>query len=346
MLALLLLVTFAPTAFADEAARVLAPYERTEWADFLKDLRLDPGKAYVLIVQVPSAYPIDLRTPETARRSLLRNVRDPSARIKAKTLIGHTMVGWQCSTGKGLISKSGEKDGQAMRMALSGWGLTPLLSTYLDGHLVTLDDFPWRHADRIRRGKASILAAQISERSCQALRRYLVRYITNPLEPAKRFSWLLDVDGFEGDGCASFALTAASKTGLFAGILERFNRRISVYDGLIGWKTKAPNETVPFVKAANVNGIRIIRFSRLVDGPWDSGNLFATFDVVDPELIFAGIMELRRLAGERGGALQDRALSADDPAVRRLNHAIAGWAKRHYRHFRFVEGIGALVLER
>lgn len=347
-LAAFLIPFLAPPAHADRAARLLAPFERPDWPSFLGGLSLDPGRAYVVLVQIPSQYPIDLSSPEAARVSLLKNTLTPFARIRAKTLIGHTMVGWQCATGRGLISKTGEESGQAMRMALSGWGLTPLLSTYLDGRLITLDRLSWRHKAQVLRGRANVLAAEIGERSCQAMRRFLVDYLTDPAQPSRRFGLLLDADGFEGDGCASFALAVASRSGLFRGILHRFHRRIEIHEGMLGRRARAPDAVVPYPGAPDGKRARIVGFAQLRDGPWDDGRLRATFDVVDPELIYSAIVALRRMAGETDGFRGKRALPLSDPDVRRVGAATTDWARRHFRTARFVDprGISALVLER
>jgi hypothetical protein len=327
---------------------VLAPFERSEWPAFLERLKLPEHKAYAVLIHLPSAYPILLADANATRDSLVRNVLRPRSHAIAKAMIGHAMVGWQCSTGKGLISKTGQKNGQAMKMVLAGWGITPLLSIFNDGRLVALDQNPDGYKAQIYQGRASILAVEISEHSCQAMRQRLVNYISHPGKPARRYGLLLDSDGFEGDGCMSFALHVLAKAGLFSGIGGAFDRTIRIYDGMLGRRTRAPEDVEPYVRAASEQDERRVAWLRLRFGSWKAGRLREEIKVKDPELVYAAIASLRRLAGERAGRHQRRALSSDDPSVRRAVASTRAWAKRRFRVMRFIDPDEsfALVLER
>ena len=350
--ALLVLVALAAFSCAPSMASasesVLAPFERKEWPSFLERLRLPPRKAYAVLIQLPSAHPILLADADATRSSLVRNALRPLHRAVAKAMIGHAMVGWQCATGRGLVSKTGQKSGQVMQMMLAGWGITPLLSVFTDGRLVSLDQNPKGYMAQIAEGRASILAVEISERSCQAMRHLLIRYITHPGKPARRYGLLLDSNGFEGDGCMSFALHVLASTGLFSETDRPFERSIRIYDGMLGRRINAPDGVQPYVKAARQEDERLVPWLRLRFGSWKAGSLHEEVKVIDPELVFAAVAALRRTAGEKAGRQQRRALSSDDPEVAHAVRFTRAWVKKRYRVVRFIEPEApfALVLER
>jgi hypothetical protein len=335
-------------SIARSSESLLAPFERREWPAFLKRLQLPEHKAYAVLIHLPSAYPIFLADANATRDSLVRNVLRPRSHAMAKAMIGHAMVGWQCSTGKGLISKTGQKNGQALKMVLAGWGITPLLSVFNDGRLVSLEQNPAGYKAQISQGRASILAVEISERSCQAMRHLLVQYISHPEKPARRYGLLLDSDGFEGDGCMSFALHVLAEAGVFSPIDGAFDRTIRIYDSMLGRRSKAPADVDPYVMAANKKDERRVAWLQLRFGSWKAGSLHDEIKVKDPELVYAAVAALRRMAGERAGRHQRRALSSDDPLVRRAAASTRAWAKKRFRVMRFVapDDAFALVLER
>jgi hypothetical protein len=350
MLAVLALVcTSVLSARADAFESVLAPYENAEWPHYLDGLSLPAGKAYVVLILLPSAYPIDFSDAEAARRSLMRNVRAPMSAAAAKTLIGHSMVAWQCAGRRGLISKTGESKGQATRMILSGgWGITPFLSVFDDGVLLTLDDVPGRYERLIADGRATILAVQVNEASCRSMRKYLARYIAHPRRPESRFGLLLDSGRFEGDGCASFALNVIGEAGLFSGIDRRFRRRLEIYDGALGRRTLIPEGVEPFVSARNGEEEKIVSYSAFRSGPWTGGKLHGVVEFIDPELLYSALVALRMRAGEAAASYRARrALSAGDPVVMRVRTDAVNWAERRFATMRFAGAKrSALVLER
>lgn len=69
--------------------------------------------------------------------------------------------------------------------------------------------------------------------------------------------------------------------------------------------------------------------------------------IVDPELIFAMLVEMRVAAGESGGWRAARRLSAEDPGVAAaIAEARAVMARYPKRRFLAPDGYSVLVLER
>ncbi len=310
-------------------------------------IELDPDRAYALLIMLPSAYPIDFRDAEAARISLMRNVRAPLATLTAKTLTGHSMVAWQCAGKRGLISQTGESTGQATRMILhGGWGITPFLSVFHDGKLVRMKDVPGRYRSLIAAGSVSILAIEVSKASCLSMRRYVARFVTHPSNPKSRFGLLLDPERFEGGGCASFALSALRRAGLFAGHERRFRRKVRIYEGPLGRRVDVPEGVDPFVTARRRSHENVVSFYALRAGPWDSGKLNRIVEFVDPELLYAALGAIRERAGEAFAHRGRAALSVTDPVVRRVRSMATRWAVSHYRLARFTGARkSTLVLE-
>lgn len=324
----------------------LAPFERDAWPAFLSRLDLPAERDYALLIILPSAYPIDLTDADTARRSLFLAAGFPSSVAVSKAPIGHAMVGWQCGGRRGLVSKTGETDGQGTRMMLfGGWGITPLLSTFTDGSLMAIDDIPRRYRRQIAAGRANMLAVQVSRAECMRLRRHVADYIADPTRPAGRFS-LLDRAGTNADGCTSFAVNALGRAGIFRGV--DFRRRLTVYDGMIGRRAEAPRGVEPYAHASRPEREKIVDFPTLRAGPWTEGKVETVIEIVDPELVYAAAVALRRQAGAPPSWRESRALPAGDPAVRRVADATRRWAAAAASRARILDpaGLSMLVLER
>lgn len=328
---------------------VLAPYEAAPAPRFLARLGLAQDRHYVVLAQVPTADPIDLSGPEAARRSLGRAVIDPFGRLRSQAKIGHLMIGWHCAGVSGVASKSGDTAGTGVRMALSGWGLTPFLSSFSDGFLVGADEIPAGYATQLRTGRGSVLAFEVSAEDCADLRHALVDYIRHPDQPAGNYGMLLDTPGFQGDGCLTFAIWLAGRAGLSREVRDALTRSIEVPAAVIGWRAEAPEGVRPYRPPgwSPDDPERRVSLARLRFGDWQAEGIADRVEIIDGELLFAAVANLRSLGGLRADWRTRRALPADDPAVRRAQTAMDRWA-RSFPVWRLADAgaVSALVLER
>ncbi|PQO24935.1 hypothetical protein C2I36_00150 [Rhodobacteraceae bacterium WD3A24] len=341
---------FAPAGDAVAALdAVLAPYEAAPAPRFLARLDLAQDRHYVVLAQVPTADPIDLSGPEAARRSLGRAVIDPFGRLRSQAKIGHLMIGWHCAGVSGIVSKSGDRVGTGVRMALSGWGLTPFLSSFSDGFLVGADEIPAGYATQLRTGRGSVLAFEVSAQDCTDLRLALVDYIRHPDQPAGNYGMLLDTPGFQGDGCLTFALWLAGRAGLPREVRDALTRSVEVPAEVIGWRAEVPEGVRPYRPPGWSPDApeRRVSLARLRFGDWQAEGIADRVEIIDGELLFAAVTHLRSLGGLRADWRTRRALGADDPAVRRAQTAMERWA-RSFPVWRLADAgaVSALVLER
>ena len=168
----------------DGLAKTLTPLESQPWPRFLTGLHLPAGRAYGIIIQEPPLHAIDFSTAETAVGSLSANARSLLTLLTGKAPIGHAMIAWQCATGRGFASVTGDVDDQASTMVLrDGWGVTPMLSVFEDGRLDGLEGFRAGPAARMAGGRRNVVAVEVTERGCQRLRRFVALYIMHPRSP-------------------------------------------------------------------------------------------------------------------------------------------------------------------
>jgi hypothetical protein len=323
----------------------LRPLETDGWPSFLTRLGLSENHAYAVLLQAPPRHPIDFRTPQSAVRSLNENMGDLLSLLSAKTQIGHVMVAWQCATGRGFASVTGDTGNRATSMVMfDGWGVTPMLSVYTDGRVDGASRVPVGIAAAIAGGKGNVLAVEISEEGCQQLRSFVALYLSDPGHPSRRYGLLLRPDKFEGAGCMSFALEVARRAGVFGGERSVFRRTLDVPLSIVGRRRSVPDGVEAFVQATSDDDQRFVSAHRLVNGPWDGDDGYVSVTLEDPELFFAAVTSLR------GDPHEDwrrrRALPESDPAVARAVRHIERWAKVFARR-RIADpgGMSALVLE-
>jgi hypothetical protein len=92
---------------------------------------------------------------------------------------------------------------------------------------------------------------------------------------------------------------------------------------------------------------KVVPFASLYLRSWKSGEPVETVEIVDPELIFAMLVEMRIAAGERDGWRAKRRLTDTDPAVAAaIAKARAVVARYPVRRFLSPDGFSPLVLER
>lgn len=335
-----MVVVFASAARAASREAVLSPFEKG-WPQALKTLELDEARNYVVLVQVPPGAPLDVRTSDTVRQTLGR-------RVFHGNRIGHVAMAWQCDGRKGMAGQTGENSKQALIMALTGWGMTPLLSTFTDGHMQMRDAIKAKHARILKKGHGNVLALEVSRQTCNRMKDYLVRYVSHSNEPWRNFGPLLDPTKFEGGGCVSFAMAMGEHGGIFTGLKPVFTRTTKIFDGILGRKSRAPKNTEPYTGLATSRGEVVhIPFNRMLRTPHFDRPVIDEIRFIDPELVFAAIAGVRSVAGANNEWHAGRLLKTDDGTVRRAYLAGRKWAER-YKSFEIIdpEGLSAVVINR
>lgn len=335
-----MVVVFVVAAHAASREAILMPFEKG-WPPALETLELDETRNYVVLVQVPPGTPLDVRSSETVRQTL-------GKRVFRGNRIGHVAVAWQCHGRRGMAGQTGESSRQALVMALTGWGMTPLLSTYTDGHMQMQDALRQKHARILRKGHGNVLALEVSQADCARLRNFLYRYVIHPDEPWRKFGLMYDPSKFEGGGCVTFGLALAEHGGLFRGLRRAFTRTTKVYDGVLGRRRKAPKDTVPYTGfAASKDEDVVIPFNHLLRTPQTGRPVIETIEMIDPELIFAAFTGVRAAAGANNQWHAERLLKTEDGTVQRAYAAGRLWAKQ-FGTLEIVdpEGLSAVVINR
>lgn len=335
-----MVVVFASVARAAGLETTLAPYEQG-WPEALKTLTLDESRDYVVLVQVPPGAPLDVRSSETVRQTL-------GKRVFRGNKIGHVAVAWQCHGRRGMAGQTGESSRQALFMALTGWGMTPLLTTYTDGRMQMRDAMRRKHARILQRGNGNVIALEISSAACDRMRDFLHRYVTHPNEPWRKFGLLYDPWKFEGGGCVTFGLAVAEQAGLFKGMRRVFTRTTTIYDGVLGRRTKAPQNSVPYTGiAASKDEEVVVPFNHMLRTPQTGRAVIETIKLIDPELIFAAFAGVRDAAGANNDWHTARLLKTGDGTVERAYAAGRKWAQQ-FGTLEVVdpEGLSAIVINR
>lgn len=342
------LMAASPIPASASVGRALAPYERDGWPAALAAIELPRGRNYVVVLQVPTVRPFDMRDTDRIRDTLLANMIDAPGWLDDKRLLGHSVVAWQCRSGRGVAAMTGESDGQGLMMAVGGgWGATPLVSAYLDGKVLRDGASFDRYTKAMARGEGAIVAFEVAERDCQAMRTFLARFLTHPDRPSRRYGLLLDPMRYEGGGCTSFALALIAHSRIWSGGERATYRRIDLHDGVLGRRTAVPPGVIPYRAAQSAGEEKVVPFGALYLRSWRSGAFVETIRIVDPELIFAMLVEMRIAAGEADGWRARRRLSDEDPAVAAaIAEARTVAARYPKRRFLTPDGYSVLVLER
>ncbi|MBI1385584.1 MAG: hypothetical protein GC150_11800 [Rhizobiales bacterium] len=296
---------------------VVARFEVAAGTSRLSDLRLKDGRDYFVLIQRMPPLRLDLSSLEAARRTF--NETDA-----LKGNLGHAMVGWRCGGRDGLVSQYGETQLQGARMLLSGWGLTTLLSTFTDGYLRGFDYLESIIARKGFEVKAQVLAIEIGPGECAALQAALERYMTDPRQPARRFSMILSPLGFEGGGCLTFAVALGHWSGVLAGLWSALERELPIHAGPFGNPGAPPDLVEPFAPATAL-APQFVPLAEVYDEPWQRGPALGHVRIMDPELIYAAIAAVREAAGGPNAFDVSRALPASDPGPRAARAAARRW---------------------
>jgi hypothetical protein len=351
LLGLLALVFASATACARPQADLdaaLAAYERDAWPAALSAASFAPERGYLILLQVVPAHALDLGDLDHVRDYLRRSVVDGLLPFQAKTLLGHMMVAWQCGGRRGMAGVSGERSNQGLKMMMAGgWGATPILSVYRDGRVETGPQFNARYGHLLKTRRSTAVAFEIAPRGCERMRRFLADFLTHPARPASRYGLLPDPARFEGAGCVSFVVAMAAAAGVWQGRQEQFERKIRVSERMLGRRKSVPPGVEPFRPLKPGDEEVSIGWLELTLGSWTDGPAAAEVRILDPELVYAVLVEMRARAGAAPSWREDRRLASSDPDVADAI-AVAARLLRPYAHRRFerVQGFEVLVLER
>ena len=354
---LLLLLGFLALVSAPAAAcarplagpdATLAAYERDAWPAALDAVSFAPGRDYLILLQVIPAKPLDLGDLDRVRDYLRRSVLDGLLPFQAKTLLGHMMVAWQCGGRRGMAGVSGERSNQGLKMMMAGgWGATPILSVYRDGRVETGPQFDARYGHLLKTRRTTAVAFEIAPRDCERMRRFLANFLAHPARPADRYGLLPDPARFEGAGCVSFAVAMAAAAGIWQGRQEHFVRKVRVSERVLGRRRSVPPGVEPFRPVKPGEDEVSIGWLELTLGSWTDGPAAAEVRIVDPELVYAALVEMRARAGAAPGWREDRRLPPSDPdvadAIAIAPHLLRSYAQRRFER---AQGFEMLVLER
>lgn len=327
---------------------VLAPYEAADWPDYLKQIALPRGRDYVIIAFVPTKYPFDLRDANSARASLVRGMTDPTAELQSDTKIGHAIVGWQCGRQQGMVSMTGGSGDTGLTMVAQGWGFAPFFSVFTDGSLYPEGGHRRAHMEGLGSGGGVVTAIEVGRRDCENLRSALTRFVTHPNQPQTRYGMLLDPGRFEGGGCISLAAYLLNAAGVMREAAPHFRREVPVHAGMIGIPEVRPPGVEPYVPPdpSCCAGPQPILAAMTTD--WGETPEVDRVATLDTELVFAGLVELRRGVAPDDDWRFARVLAADgDAPLLAITAAARRFAARFpVRRIADPDGTAALVLER
>lgn len=325
----------------------LAPFEAGGWPEYLRRLNLPAQRDYVIMAYVPPANAIDLSTPERARGTLAKMVFDQLGAMEAGTTIGHLIVGWQCGAQRGMTSMTGEQDLQGQKMLLSGWGVTPVFSTFLDGEIVPLDEFPEAQARSLVEGRGVVVASEVDRSACLAARREIAEFATHAEEPHKNYSLLARPHHFEGGGCLSFAMHVAGEAGVMPRLEALTRRDIDLRAVQLGARAQDP-ETVDVYRAPNgLHPEEKRGLLPLLTTKWNQGPVIDTVTIPDGEAIMAAMVYAHIGAIPKNDWTYSRIMSRQDAVIAQAATYGFQWGQSYpVRRIADPEGVRALVLER
>lgn len=329
----------------DIGTDVLAPFEDLGWPTYLRRIDLAPERDYVVLAYVPPANPIDLSTPEKARGTMARLTFDQLGAMQAGTTIGHLIVAWQCGGVRGMTSMSGERDLQGQKMYLRGWGVTPILSSFLDGHIVPLTEFPDRQNRALVEGRGAVVASEVTRAQCNAARRSVENFVTHPENPAQNYSLVKRPDRFEGGGCLSFAMHVASDAGVMPRLMDLTQREIDLRAVQLGARPEVPEGVE--VYAAPGHPETPVHWLDLLTRRWDEGPVIDRVTVPDGEAILAALTYARIGTAPKNDWRYSRLMTREDPIIDAAARHGLRWAYSYpNRRIADPDGVSAIVLER
>jgi hypothetical protein len=325
----------------------LAPFEEDGWPSYLTALNLPAQRDYVILAYVPPANAIDLSTPERARGTLAKMVFDQLGAMEAGTTIGHLIVGWQCGETRGMTSMTGEQNGQGQKMLLTGWGVTPVFSTFLDGEIVPLNKFPADQARTLNNGRGVVVATQVSREACHEAREEVQEFVTHHEDPFENYSLLKRPSHFEGGGCLSFAMHVAEDAGVMPRLAALTRRDIDLRAVQLGARDNLPDLVAPYRAPDGKHPQEKRGLIGLLTSKWNQGAVIDTVTIPDGEAIMAAMVYAHVGVIPSNDWTYSRIMSRDDPVIAQAANYGLRWARGYpNRRIADPDGVRALVLER
>lgn len=210
------------------------------WSGPLKELerKLDSRRNYLVWIQVPAQHPLDLRSADYFRKWFL-------ATPLTEFSISHNMVAFTCHTAAGEVvtgatGMTGQNASQQVGMILGGYGLSVLISNYMDGHLNPMTEVDEDITLNLKKRGAVFAGFEITSEQCENMRSFLSDFVYSPKKPYRRFGLLPDPEKMEGGGCVSFASALMNKAGVLEPIIPQFFSYGRVANYMIGGNLEKP----------------------------------------------------------------------------------------------------------
>ena len=243
---------------------------------------LNPQKSYMVIHALEPRNPMDLRSAENFRRSIMAigifNLSNSSVGI------GHVFTSWHCNIKgqivEGATGMTGENEDQFNKLSSGGWGMASFFTNFEDGHLQTpeLLEMEWEEPMAIHS-----LAVEVDENICANAVGFVKKFLFHPNSPKDIFGLSPDPEKFEGGGCGSFSVSVLNQSKLFGntGLTSSFWRNVSTKKSLFGYGLEVPEDAIPYqlekVGSKSVNHILMMATSWDGDGP--------SLRIMDPEMV-------------------------------------------------------------
>jgi len=263
------------------------------WPDSYQSLEkhLHPQKSYLVFLSKTPLASMDFRSADQLRRSILAT---PDS---SREDIGHNLFGWSCprtrrGPQKGFASQSGEHQSQGHAMLKSGWGLTMMFSSFLDGNLFNPSEnnsrtiLPYLDKDPFR---LFTMILEVSDQECESTAEFMHKYTSrNPatgLYPFQRFGFLEDPHQLEGGGCGSVAVAAVQHGNFFGEVEKHFHRVVALPIRFMGRPLQLNIPHVDPLVFDEVPPGREVSLMKLVSFEWKESEPTKDLPVIDPEMI-------------------------------------------------------------
>jgi|GEM_PF-1500573 len=258
--------------------------------------KLKKGSSYVLLHAWDPGWVMDIRSANGFWSSIsnygLLNLKEFD--------IGHTWVGWRCSTPEGVIEgaagQTGELDSQIMTMLKSGWGLASLKSTFTDGHIQPPELLSLAELYEGSEGLHTLFV-EVDSSVCMNAVKFVEKYATHPSKPFKNFGLEPDPIKLQGGGCGSFGISVAQVAGVFGNlsVSSHFWRTLTANPKLFGYGRPLPKETTPFLIKGAGTGSKNVPMLDVLISPWSSFEAgVPSLRIMDPEMMLLFLRTIYR----------------------------------------------------
>jgi hypothetical protein len=271
----------------------------------------------VVWIQVPAEHPLDLRSSEYFRKWFL-------ATPLTEFSISHNMVAFTCHTRSGAVvtgatGMTGQNSSQEIGMILGGYGLSVVVSNFMDGHLNPMKEVDEDISLNLKNRGAVFAGFEVSVDDCENMRNFLHAFVHHPNKPYRRFGLLPNPEKMEGGGCVSFASALLNHAGVLQPVIPHFFRYGRIANYLLGGNLK-PIENVEIFPTPWLKGKkRSVSMNLMLGNFWDEDaegfRGFSPVQVMDPEKMLYSLKQFSQVflnhlpASQRAQARQKLARS-------------------------------------